>query len=91
MTRVLLYFKGSVQGVGFRVYLKQLCDKYHLFGYVCNLDNGNVKAEIQGDKNDIDYVLKIILKGNLFIKVTDYQIKTINIKDDETNFNIIYS
>lgn len=44
------YFKGTVQGVGFRYTVKMIASRYGLSGWVRNLSDGRVEAFIQGDK-----------------------------------------
>ncbi|MBN2483670.1 MAG: acylphosphatase [Candidatus Omnitrophica bacterium] len=47
------YFKGMVQGVGFRYTVKMAAFRYGLSGWVRNLSDGRVEAFIQGDKTDV--------------------------------------
>ena len=56
MKRYYIVYEGIVQGVGFRWKIMTLARKYNLTGYVRNLDNGNVEAEVQG--NGVDEFLK---------------------------------
>ena len=40
-------FQGCVQGVGFRWGMQQLAKHYRITGWVKNLYNGDVEAEVQ--------------------------------------------
>ncbi len=91
MERYLIIFKGRVQGVGFRYTCQLIAKQHSLTGYVCNLENGDVKAEIQGEKENITNFLKDILNtDSIFINIEDYAIKKINIIEKERTFSIHY-
>ncbi len=48
-----LYITGVVQGVGFRPFIYQLADRYHLNGSICNTEAG-VKIEVEGHEQAIE-------------------------------------
>lgn len=56
--RYQIIFSGLVQGVGFRYETWMIAQKLQLVGFVENLPNGDVYAEIQGPKNKISYLIK---------------------------------
>lgn len=41
--------QGKVQGVSYRASAKQMADLLSIKGFVCNMSNGDVYAEIEGD------------------------------------------
>ena len=43
-----VFFRGRVQGVGFRYTVRQIASQYHLTGTVKNLADGSVEAVFQG-------------------------------------------
>ncbi len=88
MKRYFIIFEGRVQGVGFRYFTAQAANTQKMTGHVRNLSNGNVEVEIQGSKESFNTFLQSVLKGNGFIKVEDYSIKEIPLKDLEKNFKI---
>ncbi|MDO4197697.1 MAG: acylphosphatase [Erysipelotrichaceae bacterium] len=87
MKRYYIVYEGRVQGVGFRYYIYRLALKYNITGYVRNMNNGNVEAEVQGE--DVDEFFKKSLEGDRFINVIDYSIKELPLKD-ETEFKVTY-
>ncbi len=89
MKRYLMIFEGRVQGVGFRYTAYELARSLSLTGQVRNLMNGNVELEIQGSEESFNHFLKGILKGNGFIKITDYSMKEIPVLEDEKTFKIV--
>lgn len=90
MVRYYIIFKGRVQGVGFRWHMGMICEKYHISGWVRNLDNGDVDAEIQGESEDIDKLLKDLFNIKGYIRIDDYSLKKIAIKLSDGNFRTIY-
>ncbi|MGL4607367.1 MAG: acylphosphatase [Eubacteriaceae bacterium] len=89
MTRFLITWEGRVQGVGFRYFVLRTALKYELTGWVKNLDNGMVASEVQGSSKNLDAFIRHILKGNPFIRIDDYAIRSINLVTDEKKFKVI--
>ncbi len=52
-----LIFSGTVQGVGFRLETHEIAKKIGLKGWVRNRGDGTVEAEVQGEKEKIDYLI----------------------------------
>ncbi len=88
MKRYYILYKGQVQGVGFRWKIVQLAHKYNLTGYVKNLDNGDVAAEVQG--NGVDEFLKESIEQDFYIIVDDYIYKEIELNLNEKTFRVDY-
>ena len=49
MVRFYLRFTGRVQGVGFRFFVAMNAERCHLTGWVKNMSDGSVTAEVQGN------------------------------------------
>lgn len=62
MTRYTIHFSGRVQGVGFRYTCCELAETCAVTGYVMNLPDGRVKLVAEGDKVELDALLKAIKK-----------------------------
>lgn len=88
MKRYYIIYKGQVQGVGFRWRLMQIAYKYNLTGYVRNLSNGNVEAEVQGI--GVDDFFQESLEQDYFIVIDDYSLKQIDLVDNENEFVVRY-
>lgn len=86
--RIHATFEGQVQGVGFRVEVGQLATRLGLTGWVRNLANANVEAEIQGEKEKIDFLLSS-LKKHKRIHVENVFTKKIPLKEKEESFDIL--
>ena len=53
-----VYFTGHVQGVGFRYTTLQVAREYEVAGFVCNLPDGRVNLEVEGEKAEIEAFLR---------------------------------
>jgi len=86
MKRYFIIYKGIVQGVGFRGKAIQCARRHQLTGYVRNTLAGDAECEVQGE--EVDLFVKETIAGDRFIKVFDYSIKQIPLKEDERNFTV---
>ena len=83
--------KGSrVQGVGLRVFTKENAEKLGLTGWVKNMADGSVSAEIQGTQTKINALVDLIKKGNFVIKADTVDLEEIPTVADEPAFIIRY-
>ena len=57
MVRYYFRFTGRVQGVGFRFFVSMNAEKCRLTGYVRNLPDGSVEAEVQGLESSVEKFL----------------------------------
>lgn len=64
------FFKGRVQGVGFRYRAQNAASLYSVTGWVKNLYDGSVEMEAQGTEEDIDKVVQA-LQDSRYIVIND--------------------
>lgn len=57
MQRLHLHIYGRVQGVYFRVSVKDQADKIGLVGWVRNCPDGHVELVVEGNTTDLNYLL----------------------------------
>jgi acylphosphatase len=88
MIRYYIVVEGRVQGVGFRYTVCQLASQFALTGWVRNMDNGMVDMEIQGPMKEVSQFLSALRKPGYFIRVDDFNIKSIPPKPDENKFRV---
>ncbi len=87
MTRYHFRFTGRVQGVGFRWTATRAADLLGLTGWVCNMWDGSVEMEVQGDEESIAEMIRTIDRGR-FIQIDDIEKKVIPVIDDERYFDV---
>lgn len=90
MVRYLIIIEGRVQGVGFRFFAQSNAIKHSLTGYARNMNNGMVELQVQGYEENINKFLSVIKAGNRFIRVDNFSIKKLDLKEDEKKFKIEY-
>ena len=81
-------FSGRVQKVGFRLEIDCLAQRLNLTGWVKNLEDGSVEAELQGGESKIQFLVHCMesLKRASVKNVTMIAVPII--KDDK-NFTIV--
>jgi acylphosphatase len=57
-SRAEVRFTGIVQGVHFRDYTRRFANQQRVCGWVRNLPDGSVQAVFEGDKHDIEEVVR---------------------------------
>lgn len=82
MVRFYLRFTGRVQGVGFRFFVAMNAERCHLTGWVKNMSDGSVTAEVQGTRVEIEKFLNLIQTGNRFIRYSQSTLKTFKVITD---------
>jgi len=60
-TRVFIF--GAVQGVFFRVFIKEEADKLGIKGYVRNKDDGSVEAWFEGNSQEVNRMIEKAKEG----------------------------
>ncbi len=54
---------GRVQGVGFRIFTADVARREGLVGFVCNLPDGRVEAQVEGTEPAIDRFERALRQG----------------------------
>lgn len=82
---------GQVQGVGFRMFVRENARKLGLVGWVKNMDDGTVDFEVQGEEYRLQRLFEIMQAGNYFIKVKSLELHDRPLaKEPEQSFKIAY-
>lgn len=81
------YFKGVVQGVGFRFTARALAYRYKIKGWVKNLADGRVELVVDGQDPDIDSFFKELLQ-DMKRYITDYHSEEVPEPEDYDSFQI---
>ena len=77
MITIIGFVEGSVQGVGFRYFVKNNANQLNVVGYVKNLPDTRVEFVLQGDQAAITSLLQIINRGpsNSSVKSVESQVQ----------------
>lgn len=87
VVRKRIMFSGNVQNVGFRLEVYELANRLGLVGWVKNLANGDVEAEMEGEEDKISFLIdnmKALKRAN----VESVDIEDKPVRDEEKQFNI---
>ncbi|MEM3851677.1 MAG: acylphosphatase [Methanomassiliicoccales archaeon] len=63
-------FRGKVQGVSFRYYMKRFADENEVRGWVRNMEDGSVEGMLEGEETAIRRVIELCKSGNPSAHVT---------------------
>lgn len=83
-----IIFAGRVQHIGFRLEVYLIAVKTGLTGWIKNMEDGNVEAEIQGDKSKIDFLLQY-MKSLRRIRITHIHEEELSLQSNEEEFSIL--
>lgn len=83
--------EGTVQGVGFRAFVKRYASSLGVSGYVMNMSEYNkVKIEAEGEKKKIEELIKIVKKGPMIGSVEKVTVDWSEFKNIFKDFIIKY-
>ena len=89
-TEAHITVSGRVQGVFFRMYTQREANSLNLKGWVRNLPNGNVEIVAQGQKEDIERLIKWCRKGPPLAQVNNVEVQWHTPTDKLEGFEIRY-
>jgi len=73
MASAEIWVSGRVQGVGYRFFVEAAAQELGLRGYCCNLTDGRVQLQVEGNRKSIEDLIERLWKGPSRAKVTDVQ------------------
>lgn len=69
MKQAHVFISGTVQGVGYRYFIKNKAREVGLTGWVRNSEDGGVEAVFQGEKETIEKMITICRQGPFLAEV----------------------
>ena len=66
-----IFVSGDVQGVGYRFFAQRAAEELRLSGWVRNLPDGRVQAEVEGPRARVEELLARLRVGPRLSSVTD--------------------
>lgn len=79
---------GRVQGVGFRVFVRNSAKELGATGWVKNMSDGSVTMELQGEPLIIEQIIERIKTGRGRIKVNALELFDMPVAEGEKGFAI---
>ena len=79
---------GRVQGVGFRVFAEARAAAEGVHGFVRNLPDGRVEAEVEGDLESVDRMELALGRGPIGARVETFAVETLEPARRATGFMI---
>jgi acylphosphatase len=88
--RAHVIFHGIVQGVFFRANTRKIAIREEVAGWVRNLPDGTVEAVMEGDKEDIERVLKACTREIPMARVDKADVKWQEAGEEFVSFEVRY-
>jgi len=88
--RLNAIFAGTVQGVGFRYFVRDIAKKMGVKGFVRNLPDGTVEVVAEADEEILRKFLETIENGPPLAEVTDIRYQFEDKDGGFTDFEILY-
>lgn len=88
--RAHVFVRGRVQGVFFRSETRQEARKRNVTGWVRNLLNGGVEAVFEGEREDVDKLIKFCKRGSSGARVTEIEVFQETYAGEFENFQITW-
>tara|TARA_Y100000310_G_scaffold344307_1_gene456322 strand:+ start:3510 stop:3788 length:279 start_codon:yes stop_codon:yes gene_type:complete len=80
---------GTVQGIFFRGFVKKKADDLGLFGFVRNLDTGDVEIVAEGERDDINKLVDFCKDGPEHAMIQKIKTTEINWAGNYKEFKIL--
>ena len=87
--RVEAIFKGKVQGVYFRDYTRRFALDKGVCGWVKNLPDGTVEAIFEGEKENIEEVIRMLREEHPIARVDKIEIVWAEYRNQYDRFEIL--
>ncbi len=84
-----ILLSGTVQGVGFRWFVRREADRLGLAGTVRNLPDGSVEIRVDGEQDTIDELVDVLKLGNGFSRIDSCDMNVSSTLNGYEEFRII--
>ncbi len=86
---VRVYWKGIVQGIFMRQFVKEHADRLGILGFVRNLDDGRVEAWLQGENDKVSEMVEVCRTGHRHAQIKSVEVKEEKWQDDFKDFKVL--
>jgi len=88
--RAHLFISGRVQGVFYRLAMRQKAKNFGVKGFCKNFSDGRVEAVIEGEEEKVNKLINWTKRGPMFAKVMNVEIIEEQYKGEFDEFKIVY-
>ena len=89
MKQAHIFISGSVQGVGYRFFIKSWAKTFGVVGWVKNSPEGKVEAVFRGDEKSIEDLIAKCRKGPFLAEVKDVVVNWEEGGDEFGDFRVV--
>lgn len=89
MQQAHVFISGTVQGVGYRYFVKSIAKRLGVNGWVRNTEDGGVEAVFQGEKDPIESIIALCHQGPLLAEVQHLGVDWEEGEEEYKEFNIL--
>lgn len=89
MKQVHIFITGSVQGVGFRFFIKSHARQFSIVGWAANTEDGKVEAVLQGSEENIIDLIEKCKKGPFLAEVKNIDVKWEDVVERYGDFQLV--
>jgi acylphosphatase len=86
--RAHVYVSGMVQGVFYRYHTQELAQRLGVGGWVRNLHDGRVEAVFEGERKNVEEMIKFCRKGPPGARVSSIEVKWEEPQGESSEFRI---
>lgn len=90
IVRVRVVFSGRVQGVFFRAHAQKFAQEREVNGWIKNMSDGRVEALFEGERENVDEVIRLCRKAQPYARVDSIDIVNEEPQGDTDGFKIRY-
>lgn len=72
---VRLYITGVVQGIFFRIFIKENAERNNVKGFVRNLEDGRVEIFLEGETDNVNKMIELCEKGPKHAQIKNVEMK----------------
>ncbi len=80
---------GSVQGIGYRKWVKRHAQELGVVGWITNRDDGTVEAVLQGEMQQVEVLMRAVRNGPFLANVTAVDLLEISFDPNIVDFIVI--
>jgi acylphosphatase len=86
---VRVYYRGIVQGIFLRQFMKENADQRGIKGFARNLEDGRVEAWFQGEAENVQDMIEVCKVGPRHSQIKNVEIKEEKWHDDFKEFKVL--